>query len=113
MKPTTFAAGMLAGAGLFYLINRAVSKNQRSGDDSALKDAEASIEQHRQAIDSLQEQLKERIESETKLAAQCEALTKADAEHCKEIESLKDVCVKQDIQNKKLEAEVQALQGAK
>ena len=120
MKTETFIAGMLVGAAAAVALSKkfldgkcACAETAGAAENPALKEAEDAVETLRGSVDCLRKELNNRIESEQTYAAKCEELKDQVAKQGVEIENLKNICEKQDGQNKKLEEELAQAKAGK
>ena len=121
MKTETFIAGMLVGAAAAVALSKKFMGKclcceegaDNTTENTALKDAEEAVDTLRGSVDCLRKELNNRIESEQTYAAKCEELKDQVAKQGVEIENLKNICEKQDGQNKKLEEELAQAKAGK
>lgn len=103
MKLSSFIAGVAVGSVVSVVVCKKFCgkcHSQKMKDE--LEQASSTIDSLRNSIDSFTKQLGERITSEQTYAARCEELDAKVQAQAAEIENLKNICVVQDAQNKKL-----------
>ena len=120
MKTGAFLVGAIAGAAAAVAFSKkfmgckcACSETASADENPALKEAEEAVDTLRGSVDCLRKELNNRIESEQTYAAKCEELKDQVAKQGVEIENLKNICEKQDGQNKKLEEELAQAKASK
>ena len=119
MKTGAFLVGAIAGAAAAVAFSKkfgckcACSEAASADENPALKEAEEAVDTLRGSVDCLRKELNNRIESEQTYAAKCEELKDQVAKQGVEIENLKNICEKQDGQNKKLEEELAQAKAGK
>ena len=120
MKAGTFLVGAIAGAAAAVALSKkfmggkcACSEAAGADENPAVKEAAQAVDTLRGSADGLRKEPPNRTESEQTYAAKCEELKDQVAKQGVEIENLKNICEKQDGQNKKLEEELAQAKAGK